>query len=132
MGLSIMENSILNTIKKLLGLTDTYVAFDQDIIIHINTVFSSLHQMGIGPSDGFTIDGTTPKWQDYFVTVYPDGEDETTFTLDEPKFQQQIVSYIYAKVRLLFDPPANSNLLQALEKNAQELEYRLYTEKGGY
>lgn len=109
------DNSILTTIKKLLGLTEDYTAFDTDIIVHINTVLANLIQMGVGPTDGFMIEDSTKTWSDFipaekFILV------------------QQLISYVYIKVRLLFDPPANSNLIDSLKSNAAELEYRLYSE----
>lgn len=116
-----ITDSILNTIKKLLGLDASYAPFDLDIMVHINTVFSNLTQMGVGPANGFMIKNDTETWASYFVDD----------TIDEI-LQQQIKSYIYLKVRLIFDPPANGNLMEALNKNASELEYRLYTLKGGY
>ena len=107
------DESILKTIKKLLGLANEYTAFDTDIIVHINTVISNLAQMGVGPENGLIITDSTKKWKDYIPTE---------------GLLQPIISYIYIKVRLLFDPPANGNLLESLNKNAQELEFRLYSE----
>lgn len=110
------EESILITIKKLLGVGKEYDAFDTDIITHINTVFSNLTQMGVGPETGFVINSDQEKWSDYEIS------DKT----------QQIKTYIYTKVKLLFDPPSNGNLLESLNKTANELEYRLYVEQGGH
>lgn len=110
---------ILETVKKLLGLTKEYTAFDMDIVVHINSVFSTLTQMGVGPEEGFIINGYGETWDDYIQN-------------DNPAKIQQIKTYIYQKVRTYFDPPANSNLLEALNRSIAELEYRLYTEKGGY
>ena len=113
------EPGILMTVKKLLGLTEEYTAFDMDIVVHINSVLSNLNQMGVGPEEGFLVTGYEETWDDYITEPNPN------------KFQQ-VKTYIYQKVRVLFDPPANSNLLGALNKSLSELEYRLYTEKGGY
>ena len=107
--------SILETIKKLLGLTKEYVSFDSDILVHINTVFSTLTQMGIGPKDGFTITGYEQKWVEYVTS-----SDLKT---------QQVKSYIYLKVKSLFDPSANGNITQAMDRAIAEMEYRLYIEE---
>ena len=110
-----MNGSILETTKKLLGLTKDYTAFDTDIIVHINTVFSNLTQMGVGPDDGFTITGYEQEWDD-FVT-------------SNSKKTQQIQTYVYLKVKMMFDPSANSNITEAINKTLAELEYRLFIEE---
>lgn len=110
-----MNGTILETIKKLLGLPKEYEAFDTDIKIHINTVFSNLTQMGIGPEEGFTITGYEQKWVDFVTSDY--------------KKTQQIQSYIYLKVKTLFDPSANSNVAEAINKAITEMEYRLFIEE---
>ena len=112
------RDSILESTKKLLGLPKEYDAFDVDIIIHANTVFSTLTQMGVGPKEGFTITGYDELWNSYTTT-----SDIKT---------QQVKSYLYLKVRSMFDPPSNGNLMTAMDKAIAELEYRLYTEEGGY
>lgn len=109
------DKSILTTIKKLLGLSEEYTAFDTDVIVHINTVLTNLIQMGIGPINGFMIEDSTKKWSDFVPN-------------DKLLFVQQLISYVYIKVRLLFDPPANTNLIDSLKANALELEFRLYSE----
>lgn len=109
------DKSILTTIKKLLGLTEEYTAFDTDIIVHINTVLTNLIQMGVGPVNGFMIEDSSKKWSDFVPN-------------DKLLFVQQLISYVYIKVRLLFDPPANTNLVDSLKANASELEFRLYSE----
>lgn len=110
--------SILETVKKLLGLVKEYDSFDADIIVHINTVFSTLTQMGIGPVDGFSISGYSQEW--------------STFITSSALKTQQIKSYVFLKVKMLFDPPSNLNVLNAMNRNLAELEYRLYTQEGGY
>lgn len=102
--------SILSSTKKVLGIDESYDVFDPDIIMHINSVFATLNQMGIGPVDGFEIEDAEATW-DHFL-------------IQNPKFNF-VKSYVYIKVRLLFDPPATSFLIAALEKQAQELEWRL-------
>lgn len=105
-----METSILISTKKILGLAANYEAFDLDIITHINSAFSTLTQLGIGPTEGFTIRDDTAIWGDFI------GNDKQ---LDSVK------TYVYLRVRLLFDPPGTSYLIAALEKQLEELEWRL-------
>lgn len=105
-----MEESILNSIKKLLGLSKDYDAFDTDIIIHINTVFMSLNQLGIGPSDGFSIVDKSVVWKDYIL---------------DSKDLEAVKTYIYLKVRLVFDPPLNASVLESMKQTIAELEWRL-------
>lgn len=105
------HNSILNSIKKNLGLSDSYTAFDQDIIMYINSTFGSLNQLGIGPEDSFSIEDSTAEWE----------------TLDLPTNQLGMVqTYIYLKVKILFDPPTSSFLLEALKQQIEEHEVRLH------
>lgn len=105
-----MDESILTSIKKLLGITEDYTHFDNDIIIHINSVFSILTQLGVGPSEGFSINDNSAIWVD--------------FISDENKLQT-IKSYIYLRVKLLFDPPSSSALLEATNRTINEFEWRL-------
>lgn len=112
-----MDDSILNTTKKMLGLTSEYTAFDDDIIIHINSVFSNLSQMGVGPEEGFTISDSSSVWSDF---------------IEDKKFIDNVRSYMYLKVRLMFDPPSSSTILESMNNQIKELEYRLYTQEGGY
>lgn len=108
-GGSIME-SILTSIKKLLGITEDETHFDQDIIMHINSVFSILTQMGVGPVDGFVIRDSNSVWNDFI-------KDDTRLEL--------IKSYVHMKVRLMFDPPASSTILQSINLLISELEWRI-------
>lgn len=105
-----MDESILNSIKKLLGLSKEYEAFDTDIIIHINTVFMVLNQLGVGPEDGFSIKDKEAKWSDFL---------ESAIDLESVK------TYIYLKVRLVFDPPLNASVLESMKQTIAELEWRL-------
>lgn len=107
-----MENveSILTSIKKLLGIEAEYTHFDADIIMHINSVISILGQIGIGPEAGFSITNDEATW-DQFVT----GE----------KFSM-VKSYVYLKVRLLFDPPLSSAAIESINRQISELEWRLF------
>lgn len=105
-----MEESILNSIKKLLGITADYTHFDTDILIHINSVFMTLNQLGVGPSEGFRIQDDTSLWNDYI-------EDDDD--LDAVK------TYIYLKVKLIFDPPLSSSVAEVIKKEINEFEWRL-------
>lgn len=105
-----MNDSILNTIKKLLGLSSDYTEFDTDIIIHINSVFSILQQLGVGPENGFSISDASTTWSSY---------------TNNDKQINDVITYVYLKVRLLFDPPANSSILNAQKELVSELEWRL-------
>lgn len=105
-----MEESILKSTKKVLGLAEDYVAFDLDVITHINASFSILSQLGVGPEGGFSITDDTTTWDDYTV----------------PADQLHLVkTYVYLKARILFDPPATSYLVQAANDQIKEYEWRL-------
>lgn len=103
--------SILTSIKKLLGIGEDYEEFDQDIIIHINTVLVALTQMGIGPEEGFVISDRTTLWSDFI----PDNMVKV----------ENVKTYVYLKVKMVFDPPASSAVADAINRNASELEWRL-------
>ena len=107
-----MEQSILTSTKKILGIADTYTVFDLDIITHINTAFSTLTQLGVGPVAGFMIEDATKLWND-FIIVSTDLQ------------YNMVKSYVYLRVRQLFDPPTTSYLISAVEKQIEELEWRL-------
>lgn len=106
-------DSILTSIKKLLGIDESYEIFDPDIIMHINSVFMVLRQMGVGPPSGFTISDDSAVWTDY---------------IPEIEKIEAVKTYIYMKVRLVFDPPTSSALLDALKQSIQEYEWRLNVE----
>ena len=107
--------SILNAIKKLLGLEADYDAFDVDIMIHINSVFMTLNQLGVGPEKVFQITGPAETWADF---------------CDEAKFAA-VKQYVYIKTRILFDPPTSSFVLEALNRQAEELTWRLEVQGEG-
>ena len=109
-------DSILTSIKKLLGIDETYEHFDGDIIIFINSALMSLNQLGIGPSTGFTISGKEDLWSD-FIGIRKDLE--------------SVKTYVYLKTRLTFDPPQNSFLVEAIKNQLTELEWRLNTQAEG-
>ena len=102
--------SILTTVKKILGIEATYTAFDLDIITHINSVFFTLNQLGIGPADGFAIEDATAAWDDFLGTDLR---------------MNAVKTYMYLRVRLLFDPPTTSYLIEATRQQIQEFEWRL-------
>lgn len=105
-----MESSILISTKKILGITESYTAFDLDVLTHINAAFSVLSQLGVGPVDGFMIEDENSKWDDFVI----------------PLNQMSMVkTYIFLKVRLLFDPPTTSFLIEATNKQIEEYEWRL-------
>ena len=106
-----MDESILTSVKKMLGISEEYTNFDTDPIIHINSVLSVLTQLGVGPEAGFSISDKTAKWTDW-LTVTPTIE--------------MVKSYVYLKVRKIFDPPSNSALAESMDHLISELEFRLY------
>lgn len=105
-----MEESILKSTKKILGIAEDYTAFDLDVITHINAAFSILNQLGVGPAEGFVILDDSSTWND----------------LGLPLNQLHLVkTYIYLKVRVLFDPPGTSFLLESAQNQIKEYEWRL-------
>lgn len=102
--------SVLDSIKKVLGFESEYAFFDDDIIMHINTVFGSLQQLGVGPITGFVIQDNTLLWSNYSPNMV---------------LLAAVKSYIASKVRLIFDPPATSYAIDAIQKLCAELEWRL-------
>lgn len=109
-----MEKSILTSTKKALGIASGYTAFDLDIITHINTAFSTLTQLGIGPPVGFMIEDVTPEWPDFMGT---------DIQLNSVK------TYVFLKTRMLFDPPVTSFHISAMNEQIRELEWRLNTHR---
>lgn len=105
-----LEASILNTTKKVLQISPDDPSFDQDIFLHINSAFSDLSDLGIGPLEGFFIEDDTTTWSAY---------------VDEPIAQSKIKTFVYLKVRLIFDPPESSYALAAAEKQLDQVTWRL-------
>lgn len=103
-------NSILTSIKKMLGIEEEYTQFDEDIIMHINTVFLNLTQLGVGPKEGFYIEDDSADWEDFI-------EDNAQL--------QAVKTYVYLKVKLLFDPPLSSSVIDSINRMISELEWRL-------
>ena len=93
--------SILTSIKKLLGIEEDYVHFDADIIMHINSVLSILTQLGVGPSEGYSIKDANATW-DEFIT--------------NPAKLELVKSYVYLKVKLMFDPPSSSSAIESMKQ----------------
>lgn len=105
-----MSDSILNSTKRALDVPEEYTVFDQNIIMYINGVFSTLNQLGIGPVDGFEIEDDSSTWTNFLGTNVR---------------YNSVKTYMYLRVRMLFDPPATSFLIDALNKQKDELEWRL-------
>lgn len=105
-----MEESILTSTKKILGLAEEYTAFDLDVLTHLNAAFSILDQLGVGPEGGFFIDDAATTWDDYLVP---------------PNQLHLVKTYVYLKVRNTFDPPTTSFLIDAMDKQIKEYEWRL-------
>lgn len=118
-GITVLNpNSILDTIKKMLGLDIADDAFDIDVLVDINSVLMTLNQIGVGPAETFSIVGRNETWGQFFGTAT---------NLDAVK------SYIYLKVRMLFDPPLSSAVVDAINRQITEFESRLnmQAETGG-
>lgn len=103
--------SILTSIKKLLGITEDYDHFDADIIMHINSVFSILTQLGVGPAEGFRIEDETATWNDFLPRNSLNYE--------------SVKSYMHLKVKLLFDPPLSGTVIESYNRQISEFEWRL-------
>ena len=106
-----MQESILNTIKTKLGLSPDMKEFDEDILVHINSAFMVLHQLGVGPEEEFFIEDEEAIWKDFM------GEDMNRF--------QSVKLYIFYKVKLGFDPYASSGVNTQMQNYVEELEWRL-------
>lgn len=104
--------SILTSIKKMLGIDEEYTHFDADVIMHINSVLMILTQLGIGPAEGFMIEDDTSTWVDF---------------IPEANAAQlhAVKSYIYMKVKLIFDPPLSSAVIESMNRQIAEFEWRL-------
>lgn len=105
-----MESSILTSTKKVLGIAEAYTAYDLDILTHINSTFATLAQLGVGPAEGFFIEDASTGWDEYPV----------------PADQLNMVrSYVFLKVRMVFDPPTTSFVLDSHDRQIKEFEWRL-------
>lgn len=106
-----MNDSILLSIRKLIGPGGDHEFFDTDYVIHINSAIMVLRQLGIGPKTGYAITGTTETWSDYLG--------------DQIDMVESVKSYIYLKVKKMFDPPASGTMAEAMNSMINELEWRL-------
>jgi hypothetical protein len=109
-----VNHSILSNVKKMCNLVDEDTSFDLDIITHINSVFSTLNQLGIGPVNGFMIEDKIPTWDAFFG--------------DDPRLNN-IKTYVYLRVRMLFDPPQTGFHTEAMKEQIKELEWRLNVQR---
>lgn len=105
-----METSILTSTKKILGIAEDYTVFDLDILTHINATFSILSQLGVGAVDGFFIEDKDAEWGDLAIT---------------PNQLNLVKTYVFLKVRMLFDPPTTSFMITAATDQIKEYEWRL-------
>ena len=106
-----MDKSILTTIKKLLNIPESHTDFDSDIVMHINSAFSVLQQLGVGPEEGYMILGAEEKWSDYL----PEANNQLNM----------VITLVHLRVRLVFDPPATSFGIDAIKEQIKEYEWRL-------
>lgn len=111
-----MAQSILVSTKKVLGIAASDTSFDVDVIMHINSVFDVLNQIGIGPVDGFMIEDDTTTW-DAFI-----GSD---------KLLNSVKTYMYFRLRLIFDPPTTSYAIESMNNQIREFEWRLNVQREG-
>lgn len=102
--------SILTSIKKLLGITEEYEHFDSDLVMHINSVFMILTQLGVGPEEGFRIEDDTTEWNEFLT--------------DDTKLQA-VKTYMHLKVKMMFDPPLSTAVIECMKRQIDELEWRL-------
>lgn len=105
-----MAQSILNSVKKVVGLTEDDLSFDLDIMMHTNSVFATLTQLGVGSDEGFEIEDATPTWEDF---------------LGPDKRFNFVKSYVYLRVRMLFDPPPTTSLATAMKEQIDEYTWRI-------
>ena len=104
-------DSILNTIKKLLGIDADDDSFDVDITIGINAAIFNLSQMGVGPNNSFILTSVDQKWSDYMGTNVVNLE--------------SIKKYLYLKTKMVFDPPTNSTVIESINNTLKEIEWRM-------
>lgn len=104
------RESVLNSIKKLHGISEDDTSFDTDLIIHINSTLMALNQIGLGPVEGFFIEDSTTTWLEFVENRF---------------IAEAVASYVYVKVRLVFDPPASPTVVDALRSSAKENEWRI-------
>jgi len=110
-----VSDNILTSTKKVLGIAEDYEAFDIDILMHINSVFATLNSLGIGPHDGYMVDEES-TWSHF---------------LNDDHRLNSVKTFVYLRVRLVFDPPGTSYLIESLRKQAEELAWRLNVAREG-
>lgn len=106
-----MAESILQTIKRMIGPSMLSNEFDTDLVVHINSVLFDLNELGVGPSDGFVITGETETWEDLLGA--------------DVKYLEAVKTFIYLKVKMIFDPPTVGGVINAYEKLIKEYEWRI-------
>lgn len=109
-----MDDSILGSIKNLLGISEEDNSFDKDIMIHINSVFGTLYQIGVGTKTSFRISDKVVKWSEMFQNYL--------------NVVSMIIDYTYMRVHLVFDPPTSSFVLESLQREIKELQWRIQYE----
>jgi hypothetical protein len=112
----VLSESILTSVKKLIGADEGYTIFDPDIIMYINGAMMNVNQLGIGPSEGFSISDKEPKWSDL---------------LGDRKDLEGVKTYVALKVKLVFDPPQAGYLVDAIKEQIKEWEFRLNIQAEG-
>ena len=108
-----MNDSILDSVKEALGIIPEYTHFDSALVMHINTVFSILNQLKVGPDEGFEINDNSKTWSDF---------------IQNEKKLNMVKTFMFQKVKLIFDPPQHSALVEAINKQLNEIEFRLNLE----
>lgn len=103
-------DSILNSIKNQLNINVEETGFDDELILNINSVFSTLYQIGVGPANGYSISDSSSLWTDYLTNEVA---------------LEMVKSYMYLKVKIMFDPPTNSSYLSAMNEMIKEYEWRM-------
>jgi hypothetical protein len=111
-----VAQSILSSVKKILGVSEDDTSFDLDIVLHINSAFSTLHQIGVGPDEAFMIEDATATWDD--------------FISGDARYSQ-VKTYICLRVRTLFDPPQTSYLIESMDNQIAKLEWSLNVTREG-
>lgn len=112
-----MINSILTSTKKMIGIDENDTSFDHDVLTHINSIFSTLHQLGIGPDNGFAIETKDAVWDDF---------------LGDDLIKNNVKTYVYLRVKLVFDPPTSSFALTSMQEQVKELEWRINSYRESY
>lgn len=107
-------NSILTSVKKLIGIAEDDDAFDTDVIMHINSSFLVLSQLGVGPDEGFYINDDTAAWTDFIP--------------DNMLLLNYVKTFVYLKAKLVFDPPSSSIAVQSMQEMVSEHEWRIVHE----